>query len=162
MKVIFLDIDGVLNSKNGKTFKDKFCFDFDLVSNLKILFDTVKDLKIVVSSSWRTLKYDEQQDENIPWRCILANKLGYEIYTDLFIGDTPYRLSDKDKNNRRGLEIKAWLDENKDKYNIEKYVIIDDEICDITPVFKRNVIKVDSNVGLQKTDVSKIISMFNS
>lgn len=152
MNIIFLDIDGVLNSTSGTTHNEKFGFDDKLVSNLKFILDSVPDTKIVVSSSWRTLLYDEFQSKNIPWREILVKKLGYS--DSILIGDTPYLISTE---NRRGNEIKQWLDENRVKLKVDKFVILDDEICDITPIFPNNVVKIDRNVGLQMPDAKSAI-----
>lgn len=148
MNIIFLDIDGVLNSYSGKNQIEKFGFDDRLVANLKYILDNVYNVKIVVSSSWRTLEYDETQSEDIPWREILSKKLGIDNYKDIFIGDTPYRLSDKDKCNRRGKEIHSWIEENKSKYRIDNFVIIDDTICDIVEMFPNNIVQTDNKIGL--------------
>ena len=107
MNIIFLDIDGVLNSKSGTTNIEKFGLDDKLISNLKFILHSVPDTKIVISSSWRTLIYDEIfVNEEIPWRTILANKLGFYNASDIIIGDTPILFITK---NRRGLELKLAI-----------------------------------------------------
>ena len=63
MKIIFLDIDGVLNSAEfanrhyEETGKPLFMYDFldpDAVNRLKEFLDQHTDIRIVLSSSWRT------------------------------------------------------------------------------------------------------------
>lgn len=156
MNVIVLDIDGVLNSKSGKNHNEKFSFDPKLVNNLKFILDSVPNTKIVISSFWRTFIYDEFQSEYIPWRNILAAKLGYKA-ADIFIGDTPYMSSDKDKQYRRGKEIKAWIDQNKSRIHLENFVILDDEICDIIEMFPNNTLKINNEKGLQISDAKSAI-----
>ena len=50
MKVIFLDIDGVLNSDASLMVDDRV--EGDLILNLKYIVDKT-DAKIILSSSWR-------------------------------------------------------------------------------------------------------------
>jgi calcineurin-like phosphoesterase family protein len=156
MNIIFLDIDGVLNSKSGTNLKEKFGLDDKLIVNLKHIIDSVPDTKIVISSSWRVLEYDEiHTSEEIPWRTVLADKLGFFYYTDIIVGDTPnFIMCNK---NRRGLEIKQWLDENRIDKKVNQFVIIDDEISDITEIFPNNTLKIDSNVGLTHNDAKSAI-----
>ena len=107
MNIIFLDIDGILNSKSGTTTIEKFGLDDKLIANLKYIIDSVPDIKIVISSSWRSIIYEDiYTSEYIPWRTILANKLGFTNTSDIIIGDTPILFITK---NRRGLEIKQWM-----------------------------------------------------
>jgi len=127
-KIIFLDIDGVLNCKN--TFKEKkeervfynkflekndfnlakisMCdIDFEKLELLKyIVLET--NAKIVISSSWKNLRFYTLIED------LLINK-GLPI-----IGVTPHI------NNRRGTEIKKYLSENQ----VDDFIIIDDSIFD--------------------------------
>ncbi len=114
MKVIFLDVDGVLNS-------DEY---FDKIRNLDIQgiereidIEKIKLLKkaidetgakVVLCSSWRYTTNAQHLKE------LLSN---YGIYVDT----TPFL------ENKRGLEIKQWLSDNE---NVEDFVILDDEIFD--------------------------------
>ena len=127
-KIIFLDIDGVLNCR--KTFKERkeervfyskfleksnynlaklaMCdIDFYKLQLLKyIVLET--DAKIVISSSWKNLREYPLIEE------LLINK-GLPI-----IGATPYI------NNKRGAEIRIYLSENE----VNDFIIIDDDIFD--------------------------------
>lgn len=147
MNIIFLDIDGVLNSKSGSNLTEKFGLDDKLIVNLKHIIDSVPDTKIVISSSWRVLEYDEiHTSKEIPWRIVLTHKLGFTNISDIIIGDTPIHMTN-DKN-RRGNEIRQWLDENKVKFKIDRFVILDDSDYDIRDVFPNNIVKTDMSVGL--------------
>ena len=125
MKVIFLDIDGVLNSSNyfdetsdvfynyidyldEKYELEKWLIQIDMnkLYLLKEIIDRTNS-KVVVSSSWRNLKYYTFIEE-------------YLINKGIPIIDTTKSL-----NNKRGLEIKTYLMEHPE---ITNYIIIDDDI----------------------------------
>lgn len=114
MKVIFLDIDGVLNSdeyfdkienKNIQGIQSEI--DVEKIKLLKKAIDKT-GAKVVLSSSWRYTRNAQYLRE------LLAS---FEIYTDV----TPFIQG------KRGLEIKQWLSDNK---GVEDFVILDDEIFD--------------------------------
>lgn len=121
MKVIFLDVDGVLNSNhyfdkvhkkrvNGK--KIPSCdIDERFVKNLKWLVEKT-GAKIVLSSSWRILI---KRDNNHYLHKILA-KYGLTIFDY-----TPYTGIEK------GADIQEWLNRNSFCYDVTNIVILDDE-----------------------------------
>lgn len=126
MKVIFLDVDGVLNSEQW--FKEQYkkygrpcsqTLDHKCLVRLKRLIDKT-DAYIVVSSTWRF----GYKDNDEGWQ-ILMNALNEVGIKDRFIGITP-SLRHLYDGCCRGHEIQKWLDNNKDK-NIENFVIIDDD-----------------------------------
>ena len=136
MKIIFLDIDGVLNSIN-----DKFSQTLETQSHLSLLGELVKktNAKIVLSSSWR----------GIPsLRKLVENKMK-EINAEI-IGAT------RSLPGTRGSEIKDWM---KDK-DIESFVILDDD-KDMDEMTKTNLVLTDSNKGLQKEDIEKALKILN-
>jgi hypothetical protein len=108
MKVIFLDIDGVLNLEGierdeyGSTFHQEF------VNNLKRIVDAT-DAKIVISSSWRSDGFEKMESM---W---IGRNLPGEV-----VGITPF-----DDDRHRGAEIKMFMDKY-DKH-IDTYVILDDD-----------------------------------
>lgn len=113
MKVIFLDIDGVLNSD---TYMEKQLdnssvgieseIDPATLILLKKAVDTT-GAKIVLSSSWRIMRKCNELER-------FMMKFGISLS-----GKTPY------VDGKRGLEIKQYLSKNE---NIEQYLILDDEI----------------------------------
>lgn len=148
MKVIFLDIDGVLNSDE---YFEKVVHsniqgierDVD-VEKIKLLKKAIDETgaKIVLISSWRYTKNAQSLKE------LLAN---YGIYTT----STPFIQ------NKRGLEIKQWLSDNQ---NVEDFVILDDEIFDsYDESLIKNLIKTSNGngrnfgEGLLPRDVDEII-----
>ncbi|WAI83239.1 MULTISPECIES: HAD domain-containing protein [Achromobacter] len=138
MKVLFLDIDGVLNSfRSAVAFggypwpKDKNMEGdwekFDQVA-VKLMARLVAETEahVVLSSTWRIGMDQERITE-------LASFLGYAISSA-----TPQLPG------CRGLEIERWLTEHP---GVEKYVIIDDD-SDMLPEQMANFIKVDGTIGL--------------
>ena len=114
MKVLFLDIDGVCNSKNTTYRRDGYIgidpYMAFLVGNM---VDDL-DLKVVLSSSWRHLK--EGVDEISKRVCPIFDVTG----TGKYIKEE----EEQGMHTIRGREIKAWLDEHPD---VEKYAILDDD-----------------------------------
>lgn len=123
MKVIFLDIDGVLCVRNRTADKYGPLFHGKFVKNLyRIIYDT--GAKIVISSSWRFSGEDKMMkmwdDRNLP---------------GLIVGITPYL-----RNECRGSEIAVWLKTNP----VEAYCIIDDD-RDMLPEQMNNLVLTEAN-----------------
>lgn len=122
MKVIFLDIDGVLNTYYTKkeTRNYSIFVEDKKVAILKEIVDRT-GAKVVLSSSWR-IGWEHLELGANDWIAQdfieLRDKLlefGIELYDKTVVFDRHMR--------RRGDEIRKWLDEHKD---VEGYVIIDD------------------------------------
>jgi hypothetical protein len=104
MKVIFLDIDGVLNcDKTPNPRKFPYLVDKKLLTRFKHLLDRTK-AKVVLSSSWR---------------CDPVGLLAAKHYDVPFIDVCP----DKPKS-PRGKEMLKWLAEHP---TVTRFAIIDDE-----------------------------------
>ena len=119
MKVIFLDIDGVLNSRrtpNPRKFP--YVIDPKLLKRLEVILDDTK-AKVVLSSTWR---YD-------PAGLFSAKHWGIP-----FIDVTP----DLPKQPRRK-EILKWLKEHP---TVDRFVVIDDEDdeLDKLPLFQPSAV----------------------
>lgn len=129
MKVIFLDVDGVLNTgrfrkilkkREGLSYEDsQFFFDPIAMKNLSSLVKE-NNAKIVISSTWR---YDKNNPKDMYWKMLIGNlrEFGLEDYV---IDITPDLREKYNTISCRGYEIKEWLNNNK---NIESFVIIDDD-----------------------------------
>lgn len=174
MKIIFLDIDGVLNCR-PKNPKDKWP-DFnpnderayglnpELAKNLKLILDKT-GAKIVVSSSWRNFDDYIPWDMEGSWREKLAGMVGIKK-DGLFVGDTPSLattkmvIDGKSEYVLRGLEIKKWIEDNA-KEDI-KFCVLDDETVDIVSVIDRKfIVKTNRRDGLTRRDAEKAISILN-
>lgn len=141
MKVIFLDVDGVLNSKqDGNTIKLRTASHFRLLQYIV----EATGARIVLSSSWRA---GFARAKNI-----LSDRLkeyGLEI-----MDSTPV-LSGV---SCRGDEIRQWLSDNEQ--SVEKFVILDDD-ADMAEFTETNLVQTDSEVGLQEKDALRCIEMLN-
>ena len=154
VKVIFLDVDGVLNSI-GNTIRvvkrlrrrkmpirslSMYYVPFRRAC-LKNLARIVRrtGAKVVITSTWKTGK-----ESLAVLRARLA-EYGVPVYDcTKMIGD-------------RGAEIKEWLSEKRDVSGV-RYVVLDDEINDIVGyIGKAGVIEVDGECGLSFWDSLKAI-----
>ena len=154
MNVIFLDIDGVLNTERFQLYQIKnheadayyCCFNFDPIcmKNLKYLVETYK-CKIVISSTWR---YGGKEN-NKYWDAIINNLREYKIEQEV-IDMTPVLHS------KRGYEIQKWIDNN----TVDKFVIIDDD--DDMVHLKQYLAKCDCKTGLNKEVKEKCIKILES
>ncbi len=112
MKVIFLDIDGVLNNREVSIRKkDEGCrvWDEKCIDRLNRITDET-GAKIVISSTWRRSK---------DFYSIIKNEMGI---TGEIIGKTiDYLLT---PNPERGDEIEEWLSRHPE---VTVFVILDDE-----------------------------------
>lgn len=144
MKVIFLDIDGVLTSNllNKKINRSKSSYPF-AKECVKVLNEILRsdNSKIVLTSSWRTVFSVEKQ-------C--------EIFVENGVIQMPYSQTEDLGYENRSVEIRKYLTKNK---NISNFLILDDmEIFG----FDKNFIRVDYNTGLTNKYVKKAIKILNS
>lgn len=140
MKIIFLDIDGVLNSHYDY---ERYGFDYidsGLVEILKgIVFATKAE--IVLSSTWRLNDSD---------RAFVRSALRYKMLD--FVGITPYLESKP-----RAEEIKLWLENNP---HVIKYAILDDN-ADAGLGMEYSFFKTDYYFGLTYKIAENVINYLN-
>ena len=150
MNIVFLDVDGVLNSKNKlidvykKTHKPhsgySYPFDERCLENLKFLIQETNS-KIVITSTWR------KEEKGIT---ILLNVLNeYDLDTKV-IGYTPIL------NTTRELEIKKYLSQINYTPN---FIILDDDadFYELMPF----LIKTNNQFGLTKENAEEAIIKLN-
>jgi len=151
MNIIFLDVDGVLNSINklvkeyNKTNKPhsgySYPFDETCLRNLQILIRETNS-KLVVTSTWRRDKTGRET---------LLNALkDYELDKEV-IGYTPILLGKK-----RSVEIKQYLSTLKESSD---FIILDDDkdMGELLPF----LIKTDIQKGLTYENVQEAITKLN-
>lgn len=158
LKVIFLDIDGVLNCHNwyetSKTLlENPYChFSPDLVDNLnRITKDT--GAKIVITSTWRKNRTLED-----------LRKLFVEVGIEGEVIDKTIelRFSNWAHSVPRGCEIDYWIDSRSDLNHLwRKFAIIDDD-SDMLYWHKENLFITDhSGGGLTDNIAYRIINFLN-
>jgi hypothetical protein len=186
MKIIFLDIDGVLNHQKWYEFRHKnvdiklvaseypkYEFDPNSVECLNWITDAT-GAKIVVSSTWRHGKTVEELQE-------LLKSVGV---TGEVIGKTPSFGSPKNYDGRgenpgytipRGCEIDYWLDrqdfqrinwsievqkEYAEKSKVSNYIILDDD-SDMLYNQREHFFKTPQLTGLDTEIAKKAILFLN-
>jgi hypothetical protein len=187
MKIIFLDIDGVLNHElwyrrrfnevDTNIIENRYpYYEFDPLSIL--LLNKLTDItgaKIVISSSWRNSYSNERFRK-------LFTEIGItgEVYdsTPSFYAKG---LDSSDKSTAysipRGCEIDWWLknigkyqrinwsierqDEVLEKSLVQNYVIIDDD-SDMLYNQREHFVKINSYNGLLNSDIDKSIEILNT
>ena len=129
LRVIFTDIDGVLNphwrtkcKKSSIAIYNRVCKEFDL--------------KPVISSTWRINHTIEELQK---------------IFTEQGIDVTIYDYTPNIDQTPRGIQIKSWLDNNQ----CDDWVIIDDKTSDIDP-YVSNSVKCRSWLGLTEDEYKEI------
>ena len=146
-KLIFLDVDGVLNSwtywKNlsPDAQYELRHIDGNAIKKLKRIVDKT-GAEIVVSSTWR--KFNEDMH-------ILATRLS--VYGLNIMSKTPVLY-----NKERGHEITAWF-ESHPEYKDATYVILDDD-ADMN-VHMDRLVKTDYVYGLTNSKAERAIKMLN-
>lgn len=157
-KVIFLDVDGVINHYGSKSFclVDDIKYrgiDTSLVKILKHIVDKT-DASIVLTSTWKdffTIGTYKQQHKHGQY---LSNKLRKQ---GLYIAD---KTEDR-KWAERGLGIQHWLDEHP---NVTNWVILDDETFDYRDLKETcfdHFILTDEMVGLNDWQAGMAIKILN-
>ena len=142
MKIIFLDINGVIDT-NWK-FGQKEC-DLDL-SKLKILKRIIDNTnaKIVLSSTWRI----NVENRRMIIRLLKSCDMSLHDYTPL-----------RKHNEKRCVEIKEWLSYYP---KVKKYAILDDNNDACVQEESESFFKTNCYDGLTDHIADKIISHLNS
>ncbi len=162
MKVIFLDVDGVLNNDESLMLDDSL--DETLLLRLRDLIKRT-NANIILSSSWRLcfkplcsimsrlekiglhISGMTPNGVSLEWlaqRGIKPTNRYLDSYTN-WEGKTTKITTD------RGAEIMKWLSENE----VESFVILDDEDFDIQKYYPNNFIKTKFKTGLTQADVNR-------
>lgn len=156
MKVLFLDIDGVLNTpdifrehyyaKAHSELSDadkkwKYEIDEGNLDALKELMAQVTDLNIVVNSAWKDIITDDE------FKARFSVLLG--VNKDRILGAT-------DNWSSKGRCAQEWLKEHK----VDKFAILDDsnDMDDLIDYLFRT----DGDIGLTRWMAEDIIKYFNS
>ena len=166
-KVIFLDFDGVLNTRkyqdhlkaDGERRADEFglLFDPDAVENLRKIVEAVPDVYIVINSTW---KYDGLDTMRTMWKKRGLPGAIHSI-TPSYVPDFSTFIPDDmsiDMLAGKGYDIKQWIEDYTPKGC--HYVILDDDHR-ILPEQMPHLIQIDGNVGLTEEDSIRVIKMLS-
>jgi hypothetical protein len=152
--ILFLDIDGVLNSQLLYERRKSQPTEFPIIdldpTNIKLLNKLIEETyaKVVISSSWRLGKSVEQ----------LQSHLETAGFVGEIIGKTKdMRYGEDSDSILRGNEILCWMKDHPAEcgvpyYDYTRYVIFDDD-SDMLYWQKDNFIKVDPYCGLTPNNI---------
>ena len=169
MKIIFLDVDGVLlpiDSKDKNIPEDKIIL-------LKELIDKT-NAKIVLSSTWR-LNANRENYEDKDYENLVKSLKNYEIEIYDYTPAKQIEMIKKevitksgmtivnyviDPYSTRGAEISEWLEKNE----VSSFVILDDQdfYYELFSL-KDNFVQIDNRyMGLEQIDTEKAKNILNS
>lgn len=165
-KVVFLDIDGVLNIDDRNS-KDFVLINEEFVKNLAIITHTT-NAEVVITSSWRYgLNSDYYNMEPKMSDAVRLLTSLFEKYDIRILGITPIHFNGPDG---RPFEIRQWL---VDKADVKNFVILDDETFWKWNWLQKNVVctsridfdddgRIIRKCGLTKEFALEAINILNS
>ncbi len=144
MKLIFLDIDGVLNSATGR---EPYVSDMEMekLKLLKKLIDDTGSSGVVITSDRRYSKIDMKHKTEAFDQ--------FEIY---IVGETR-RPNQDDLEDNRGKQIMDYLSSSKE--DIDRIVILDDNDDGISNFFEEEFILVNRFFGLNEDAYQKALEI---
>ncbi len=154
MKIVFLDIDGVIKpgGEKGCNCPEPHALDHkgwpvEYVQRLQNIIDQVDDCAVVISSTWRKIS----PRSGAGWWNAQFKEMGFNIKV---VGITPSA-----GNGFRGREVMNWLVHNSSTYGVDNYVTIDDDsdFYEHQPFYQ-----VNGYEGIQDEDVDAIVAWFNT
>lgn len=140
MKILFLDIDGVLNCK----LSDRI--DPVMVMRLNEILK-LTGAKVVISSSWRMVHTVAE----------IQKLLEAQGFVGDIIGMTPTPPDDGRLilfSQTRGHEIESWLDLNR-HLEVQRFIALDDMGPQQFPQMRKHLVQTNGSLGLQETDVER-------
>ena len=148
MNIIFLDIDGVLNSsmycRENKVTGLWGAYDIFIERLSRIAKEA--NAEIVLSSSWRKIKDTPHYKTHITKKFKKYNLKIFDFTVDLSVNN--------EMRGNRGFEINNWIANNI----VDNYIIIDDEIEDIKNIHDAShIIKTEIEIGLTEEKVKEAI-----
>lgn len=144
MKLIFLDIDGVLNSSTGK---EPYVSDME-VEKLKLLKKLIDDSGcsgVVITSDRRYSKVDMEDKTE-----------AFDQFEIFIVGETR-RPNQDDLEDNRGKQITDYLSSSKE--DIDRIVILDDNDDGISNFFEEEFILVNRFFGLNDSVYQKALEI---
>lgn len=143
MKVLFLDIDGVLN--NHSVMDNNFCG--IQADKVKLVNDIIQstNCNIIISSAWRYMvTYGSMTLKGFE-NLLLTH--GLDVYNKIL----DVTVADEDSASR-GVQISRAIA----KHRIDRYAIVDDLDLDISRIHGDKFIKTNPSIGITKKEVEKI------
>jgi hypothetical protein len=154
MKVLFLDVDGVLNFDGTTTrFHGKIGLDEWNMEIFRKMMAKLPDVKIVLSSTWRryekSLNYLWENLDDLRERWIDSTPI-LPRYKEP-VGDPPRAMP-----NRRSDEIMAYLNEHPE---VTKFAIVDD--MGIGDGLSCRQVQTHNDTGITEADAKALINLLS-
>ena len=157
MKIIFLDVDGVLNNTSTQeTFEEYYFVEDEKVELLKQLV-TRTNAKLVLSSTWREGWYARERIENPSKSFKSAIRVFEALEKKLSEYDLEF-LSYTEDFGSRGEEIDLWLKNWKGE-QVENFIILDDMYPEDLKLYTERLVQTSESLGLTQEDIEKAINM---
>ena len=149
MKILFLDIDGVLctlRAHYAYARRRRGIIDSWDPVGARVIKEVCKSgVEIVISSSWRHYcvnPYDKSDKSNILGVRLSEHGLTEHLHKDWKTGVS----------GSRGKEIRQWLNKHAD---VDKFIVLDDDIFDMEDITP-HVIHTDPNDGMSASNIKKL------
>lgn len=159
MKVIFLDIDGVLNAHQFSVASKSCSIDQGCVRQFNRVLEAT-DAKVVISSAWRYMML--RTDDSEPAMTMRGFEYMLRTHGMPRMDIIGHTRSDEyagrnghDNQSVRGKLIRLWLAENPGL--VDRYVVLDDDADDV--LLTMPFIKTNGSVGLTEQDAERAIEM---
>ena len=156
MKLIFLDVDGVLNYRGSTSRSPSGCLgiDSDKVKLLRQIIDQTGAI-VILTSTWKTDWFPSAFIEDLPRdgqyleRSLAKHRVFIRAKTD----DTSWE--------ERGAGILSYIKNCGEK--VDSFVILDDESFDFNTVgISNRHVKTSFENGLLETDIEKAVKILNT
>lgn len=153
--LIFLDIDGVLNTTNARV--TRYEVRESNVEALGMLAERFGkkgyNVKLILSSTWR-LGYEREVERCSPQIQKLIAKLAR-------VGLSIYDRTPVYKECTRDVEIRRYLRGYQPEEEAFEYIILDDDasVFDVDAIKEMNFYRVSEHKGLTRTDVEKLVKL---
>ena len=147
MKVIFCDIDGVLNSEHGRKAGHRAVGGIEerKVKALKKIIDNTGAVVVIASraNSFMGTEYDLQRRNSIK----SCGVIPYDSLMDIMINESKAKA------------INRWLRKHND---VTDYVVVDDCKDDLQMYYGKRFIHIKSIYGLTNKTADKVIEIFKT
>lgn len=148
MKLLFLDIDGVLNDHKKNEYNNYCGIDKEKINLINRLLLHFPDLQIVISSAWRYLTLSAMNMRGLEYLF-----LTYGLIENRVIGHTVF---DEYIFNRPD-QIEKYIMH----HTCDNFVILDDLNIDFGPNLESHLVRIDGSIGLVFNDLQRIIKILN-
>ena len=162
MKIIFLDIDGVLNQH--QRFENGFTgIHLECVQRLNTLLEAIPEAQLVITSAWRYLMLGSQMTTNGFEYMLITHGVNCRGRVHGYTARDSFDREPTDKASWENSGLLCRAQQIKDyacsNFLNSNYVVIDDLPLDLP---KNVFVKTDGQVGLTDTHVKKAIAILQA